>query len=508
MIDLTKGKPIKVILLFTLPLLLGNLFQLFYNFIDAIIVGHTLGKDAFAAVGATSALNFLIMGFAIGITSGFSIIISQRFGANDDEGVKHSFAIGLFLTLITSLILTVIAFTLAQPLLELMQTPPELIKDAHDFLKAIFGGMVFTVLFNYLSNVLRAIGDSRTPLIALIISTILNVILEFVFILGLHAGVFGAGIATIIAQAFSVLYLVIYIKLKVPVLHLQKQHFKFDKKAVSKHAALGYPMGFQSSIIAIGSLTLQIVLNKMGTDVVAMQAIGRQIDQLAMLPMISLGLAVTTFTAQNFGARQYKRMLIGLKHAVIIDVIWGIVFAAILITFNQFFSGLFISHNETKIIHLAFEYYLVNGLFYWILAILFVVRAFIQGYGNSLVPTLAGIAELVMRAGVSVLSLVTVGLIGVLFSSPAAWIGSVIILVPSYFKITKDLRQRSDQTLDTDDLDETLEIIWYIIDSYKAYYNSLYEGTTSKKQVTSMMWLAFKLDFDISDSNKGGVLDC
>ena len=136
------------------------------------------------------------------------------------------------------------------------------------------------------------------------------------------------------------------------------------------------------------------------------------------------------------------------------------------------------------------------------------MRAFIQGYGNSLVPTLAGIAELVMRAGVSVLSLVTVGLIGVLFSSPAAWIGSVIILVPSYFKITKDLRQRSDQTLDTDDLDETLEIIWYIIDSYKAYYDSLYEGTTSKKQVTSMMWLAFKLDFDISDSNKGGVLDC
>ena len=176
MIDLTKGKPIKVILLFTFPLLLGNLFQLFYNFIDAIIVGQTLGKDAFAAVGATSALNFLIMGFAIGITSGFSIIISQRFGANDDEGVKHSFAIGLFLTLITALVLTVIAFTMARPLLEIMQTPPELIRDAHDFLKAIFGGMVFTVLFNYLSNVLRAIGDSRTPLIALIISTILNII--------------------------------------------------------------------------------------------------------------------------------------------------------------------------------------------------------------------------------------------------------------------------------------------------------------------------------------------
>lgn len=444
MIDLTQGKPIKVILRFTIPLLLGNLFQLFYNLIDAIIVGHTLGKDAFAAVGATSALNFLIMGFAIGITSGFSIIISQRFGANDDEGVKQSFAIGLCLTFITAVVLTIVAVSLAEPLLQVMQTPQDLIADAHDFLKAIFGGMVFTVIFNYLSNVLRAIGDSRTPLIALIISTVLNVILEFVFILGLHAGVFGAGVATIIAQAFSVVFLVLFIKLKVPVLHIQRYHFRFKKPEVLKHAALGYPMGFQSSIIAIGSLILQIVLNKMGTDVVAMQAIGRQIDQLAMLPMMSLGLAVTTFTAQNFGAKQYKRMLVGLKHSVIVCVIWALAFAALLLTFNQFFSGLFISADETAIIHLAYEYYLVNGLLYWVLAILFIVRGFIQGYGNSLIPTLAGMAELVMRAGVSVLSLVTVGLIGVLFSSPAAWIGSVIILVPSYFKITKDLRQRSE----------------------------------------------------------------
>lgn len=446
MIDLTQGKPIKVILLFTIPLLLGNLFQLFYNLIDAIIVGHTLGKDAFAAVGATSALNFLIMGFAIGITSGFAIIISQRFGADDDDGVKHSFVIGLFLTLITAVVLTLIASLLAEPLLVVMQTPAALIQDAHAFLKAIFGGMIFTVIFNYLSNVLRAIGDSRTPLIALIISTVLNIVLEFVFILGLHAGVFGAGVATIIAQAFSVIFLILYIKFKVPVLHPKRIHFKLNQAEIQRHAALGYPMGFQSSIIAIGSLTLQIVLNKMGTDAVAMQAIGRQIDQLAMLPMMSLGLAVTTFTAQNFGARQYKRMLIGLKHAVIICIIWALAFAAILLTFNEFFSGLFISKSETTIIHLAFEYYLVNGLLYWVLAILFIVRSFIQGYGNSLVPTLAGIAELVMRAGVSVLSLGTVGLIGVLFSSPAAWIGSVIILVPSYFKITKDLRRRIEMT--------------------------------------------------------------
>lgn len=325
--------------------------------------------------------------------------------------------------------------------------PQALIYDAHDFLKAIFGGLIFTVLFNYLSNVLRAIGDSKTPLIALIISTILNIILEFVFILGLHAGVFGAGIATIIAQAFSVIYLVIFIKLKLPLLHVKKRHLSLDKAEIKKHSALGYPMGFQSSIIALGSLTLQIVLNKLGTDVVAMQAIGRQIDQLAMLPMISLGLAVTTFTAQNFGARQYKRMLVGLKHSVIINVIWGILFTVILLIFNQFFSGLFISAKETNIIHLAFDYYLVNGAFYWLLAILFVVRSFIQGYGNSLVPTLAGIAELLMRAGVSVLSLVTVGLIGVLFSSPAAWIGSVVILVPSYFQITKDLRKKSEKEL-------------------------------------------------------------
>ncbi|GFH42305.1 MATE family efflux transporter [Lactococcus hodotermopsidis] len=442
MIDLTKGKPIKVILLFTLPLLLGNIFQLLYNLIDAIIVGQTLGKEAFAAVGATSALNFLIMGFAIGITSGFAIIISQRFGADDEEGVKNSFVIGLFLTLATSIILSLIAFTFARPLLEIMQTPKELLADAHQFLKAIFGGMIFTVLFNYLSNVMRAIGDSRTPLIALIISTVLNVGLEFLFILGLHAGVFGAGIATVIAQTFSVVFLVVYIKFKVPVLHFGKKNLKLDKKEMKRHSALGYPMGFQSSIIAIGSLTMQIVLNKLGSDVVAMQAIGRQIDQIAMQPMISLGLAVTTFAAQNYGAKKYKRMLIGLKHAVIVDVIWGITFCCLLLTCNKFFSGLFVSPKETHIMALAFDYYLINGVLYWVLAILFIVRGFIQGCGNSLVPTLAGIAELVMRAGVSVLGLMTFGLTAVIFASPAAWIGSVMILIPSYLKITKDLKNK------------------------------------------------------------------
>jgi Na+-driven multidrug efflux pump len=271
---------------------------------------------------------------------------------------------------------------------------------------------------------------------------VINIILDFVFILIFKAGVFGAGIATVIAQIFSVLFLIGYIKFKVPIFHFKRRHLKLDKKEWQRHATLGYPIGFQSSIIALGSLILQIVLNKLGTDVVAMQAIGRQIDQIAMLPMISLGLAVTTFAAQNYGAKQYKRMLIGLKHAVVVDVIWGIIFAILLLSFNRFFSSLFISAKETHILDLAFRYYLINGVLYWVLAILFVVRAFIQGCGNSLVPTLAGIAELIMRAGVAILGLTALNLTTVIFANPAAWIGSIMILIPSYLKITQNLKNK------------------------------------------------------------------
>ena len=438
--DLTKGSPIKVILLFTLPLLIGSFFQLAYNFADSIIVGQTLGKDAFASVGATGSLTFLILGFAQGLTAGLTIITAQKFGAKDDNGIRKSFVHGSFYAMIASLVLTALSLTFLRPSLELMRTPEHLIDYAQDFLTAIYGGMIFTIFFNYLSNVLRSLGNSKTPLIALIIASLINIILDFVFILNFHLGVFGAGLATIIAQAFSVLYLLIYIYRKVPHFHLKQTDWHLDRDNLKKHAQLGFPMGFQSSIIAIGAIILQISLNQLGTDAIAAQAIASKTDQLAMLPMINLGLAMATFTAQNYGAKAYQRILQGLYRTIVIAILWAIFFATVLIIFNRFFSGLFLSDGNQVVYNLALTYYVINGSLYWILAILFITRSFIQGLGKGLAPTLAGIMELIMRAGIATIGSIYFGFSGIAASNPGAWMGSLLILLPSTFIMRKRLK--------------------------------------------------------------------
>ena len=439
--DLTKGSPIKVILLFTLPLLIGSFFQLAYNFADSIIVGQTLGKDAFASVGATGSLTFLILGFAQGLTAGLTIITAQKFGAKDDNGIRKSFVHGSFYAMIASLVLTALSLTFLRPCLELMRTPEHLIDHAQDFLTAIYGGMIFTIFFNYLSNVLRSLGNSKTPLIALIIASLINIILDFVFILNFHLRVFGAGLATIIAQAFSVLYLLIYIYRKVPHFHLKQTDWHLDRENLKKHAQLGFPMGFQSSIIAIGAIILQISLNQLGTDAIAAQAIASKTDQLAMLPMINLGLAMATFTAQNYGAKAYHRILQGLYRTIVIAILWAIFFAAILIIFNRFFSGLFLSDGNQVVYNLALTYYVINGSLYWILAILFITRSFIQGLGKGLAPTLAGMMELIMRAGIATIGSIYFGFSGIAASNPGAWMGSLLILLPSTFIMRKRLKE-------------------------------------------------------------------
>lgn len=437
--DLTQGKPIKVIILFTIPLIIGSFFQLAYNFADAMIVGHTLGQTAFASIGATGSLTFLIIGFAQGLTGGFSIVVAQRFGAKDYAGLKRSYVHGLFYTIVVSLLLSILALLFLRQLLQLMQTPDSLIKLCERFLLSIFGGAVFTVLFNYLSNVLRAVGDSTTPLIALVLACLMNIGLDFLYILTLNMGVFGAGVATVEAQLFSVICLLIYIRRKVPYFHLKRSDYKLNITDLKLHARLGFPMAFQTSIIAIGSLTLQIVLNNLGTVAIAAQSITAKTDQLAMLPMMNLGQAMSTFAAQNYGARKFERLIEGLRQTIYIVIIWAIFFAIILVTFNRFFSGIFIKNPSEEVYRLANIAYMINGLCYWILAILFVVRGFIQGLGRSFAPTLAGVMELIMRVVVSIIGLMTIGYTGVVCANPAAWCGSVAILIPAAFIYKKRL---------------------------------------------------------------------
>lgn len=285
--DLTTGTPAKLIFLFTIPLLVGNIFQQFYNMVDMIIVGQTIGKEALAAVGATGSITFLIIGFAQGLTAGLSIITAQRFGAQDFLGVKKSFAVAIIISFTVTAILTVLSLVFLRPLLLLMQTPPDIIQQAQEFISVILGGMFASMAFNLLSNMIRALGDSRTPLFFLIFAVIINVILDLVFIINFHMGIAGAGYATVIAQISASLMCVIYIKRKIPLLQVSKSDFKIDKDTIFTHLNAGLPMAFQSSIIAIGAVVLQSALNSLGTDVVAAQAAAGRIDQFATQPMMS-----------------------------------------------------------------------------------------------------------------------------------------------------------------------------------------------------------------------------
>lgn len=285
--DLTTGTPAKLIFLFTIPLLVGNIFQQFYNMVDMIIVGQTIGKEALAAVGATGSIIFLIIGFAQGLTAGLSIITAQRFGAQDFRGVKKSFAVAIIISFTVTAILTVLSLVFLRPLLLLMQTPPDIIQQAQEFISVILGGMFASMAFNLLSNMIRALGDSRTPLFFLIFAVIINVILDLVFIINFHMGIAGAGYATVIAQISASLMCVIYIKRKIPLLQVSKSDFKIDKDTIFTHLNAGLPMAFQSSIIAIGAVVLQSALNSLGTDVVAAQAAAGRIDQFATQPMMS-----------------------------------------------------------------------------------------------------------------------------------------------------------------------------------------------------------------------------
>lgn len=438
--DLTKGSPAKLILLFTVPLLIGNVFQQFYNMIDMIIVGQTLGKNALAAVGATGSLTFLIIGFAQGLTAGLAIITAQRYGAKDYRGLKKSFAASVVISLVVTVILTVLSLLFIRPMLQLMQTPPEIIDQAQTFISIILLGIFASVSFNLLSNVIRALGDSRTPLFFLIIAVIINVVLDLIFIIYFGMGVEGAAIATVIAQVSSSVLCLVYIKKKMPLLQLRKKDFNFDKEEFRVHLNAALPMAFQSSIIAVGAIVLQAALNSLGTDVVAAQAAAGRIDQFANQPMMSFGIAMATFTAQNYGAKEYGRILQGVRQTLLMSVGFSLLAGAIVIFFGHFFVQLFVSPSETHVFELAQTYFNINGSLYWILAVLFILRYTLQGLGQSKIPTIAGMMELLMRSFAAIVLTGMGGYPGAAAASPLAWIGSVAVLLYSYMRSMKQLK--------------------------------------------------------------------
>lgn len=428
---MTSGSPTKLIVLFTLPLFLGNLCQQFYSIADTLIVGRTIGIDALAAVGSTGSISFLIIGFAQGVASGLSIITAQRFGADDADGVRKSATTSIVISGVITVIFTLFSVLFARQILEVMHTPHEIIQDAYRFIVIIFAGFGAAMLFNLLSRLILALGDSRTPLYFLLIASVLNIVLELFFILVLHMGVAGAGLATVLAQLSSCVFCLIYIIRRFPILHLHARDWKITRADVREHLHTGLPMGFQNSIIAIGTIIIQFTLNGLGTDAVAAYTAAQKIDNVCMQPMISFGMTMATYAAQNFGANKLDRIRAGIRRCCLLSISITIVISGLAIFFGSAITALFVG-NAPKVIHLSQVYLNLNCSFYFLLATLFIVRFTLQGLGKSFVPTAAGIMELVMRAIAAGIFARIFGFAGASICNPLAWMGSLSILLPSY----------------------------------------------------------------------------
>ncbi|MFN8086579.1 MAG: MATE family efflux transporter [Microbacterium sp.] len=436
---LTTGRPWRVILAFSVPLLIGNVVQQLYQFVDAIVVGRLLGVDALAAVGATGALLFLLLGFTCGLASGFAIPTAQAFGARDFAGVRRSVATGALLSAAITIVLTVFAPMFAGPILALLQTPAELLPGATVFAQISFLGTGAIVAFNFLASIIRAIGDSRTPLIFLTISCLLNAGLVILMVGPLAWGIAGAALATVVAQAVSVVLCLDYVRRRVPVLHVRRFDWRVTRADIAEHLRLGLPMGFQASIIGIGTLTVQIALNTLGADAVAAYTTASRVDGLAVALLQSLGLAASMYAAQNLGGRRPDRIRRGVVQAVWMALGAGVVLGALLIAFGGSMVRLFVGDGSERVVELATLMLHVNGFWYWALAILFILRGSLQGLGSTIIPTVTGVIELIMRVVAALLLGHLLGFEGVVWSNPLAWIGACLVLVPAYIRAHRAL---------------------------------------------------------------------
>ena len=407
--DMTRGNPTRLIISFTLPVLFGNLCQQLYGMVDSIIVGRAISMEALAAVGATSGISFLVIGCIQGLTAGFSVITAQRFGAGYYEGVKRSVATSALLSLAATVLLTAAGILTARPLLEVMNTPADIIEDSYAYIIVIYYGVAATAFYNLLSCIIRALGDSKTPLVFLGISSVLNIILDLTFIIVFKWGVFGASFATVISQGISALLCLFYTIKNYDILRFDSFELKPDLEKMKKLVVIGVPMALQFSITAIGSIILQSAVNTLGKTAVASMTAAIKIQTVAVGPMESMGITMATYCGQNRGARKYSRITAGIGQSIAMTMVYSVAACAAVSFLGGALTTLFIdkntadSENIQKIIDLSVYYLRINGLFYPFLGVLFIIRNSLQGMGYSMLPMLAGVSELAARSLVAIL---------------------------------------------------------------------------------------------------------
>jgi putative MATE family efflux protein len=431
--NLTFGEPTKVIVLFTLPLLIGNLFQQLYSFTDAVVVGRMLNVNALAAVGAAGSLQFLLLGFCFSAATGLAIPIAKAYGAGDMSAMRRSFAAGLLLSVGITVVITIAGVFGSMPLLRLLETPPEIISETYDFLFVTFIGTVATMAFNFLSSAIRALGDSRTPLIILVFCCILNAGFVVAFIGWFGMGVGGAAAATVLAQLVSVVLCLVLIKRRIPELRLHREDFRFYRGEVAEPARIGLAMGFQMSIIAVGAVVLQFGINGLGAASVAAFTASMRVDQVVSAPLNSFGIAMATYVAQNRGARQWLRIRTGMFRIALVSGGIAVVLGMLALAFGTPIIQLFVGAGAPDVVAMGHQYLIVNGALYVLLAMVYLVRSAIQGMGLTLVPTISGIVELLVRAAIGLFVVTQIGWLGVCIAAPASWILGLAPMVISWF---------------------------------------------------------------------------
>ena len=440
---MTEGRPLGLIVAFSLPLMLGNVFQQLYTVVDTMVVGQALGVGALAALGAADWLNWMVLGTIQGFTQGFSIKMSHEFGAGIYDRLRKTVANSILLAILSSVVLLLISQAAARPVLELLQTPDAIIGDSLTYLRIMFAGIPVVMAYNILAAILRALGDGKTPLYAMVVAALINVALDLIFVLVFHWGIAGAAVATVIAQVCSGIFCLVSI-LKLPVLAFSRSDFRMEGRLCLHLMKLGLPMAFQNAIISVGGMIVQFVVNGFGVLFIAGFTATNKLYGILEVAATSYGYAMVTYTGQNLGARKIERISKGMHAAILVAVVTSAVIAAAMLLFGKAILGLFVSGNPEEVaetLNIAYHYLAIMSVFLPVLYILHVTRSCLQGMGNTLLPMLSGIAEFIMRTGTAMLLPLFFGAEGIFYAEILAWLGADVILVASYIVQMRKLKR-------------------------------------------------------------------
>ncbi|MEG0297407.1 MAG: MATE family efflux transporter [Clostridium sp.] len=433
-VDLLKGRILRSLIIFAIPLFISSLFQQLYNTVDIMIVGNVLGDTSLAAIGACAAVYELLVGFALGTGNGLSIVTARSYGSKDENLVKKSVAGSLVIGIGITLIIMVISMLFLHPLLEMLNTPENIIEESYSYISTItmFVGVMF--LYNLCAGVLRAIGNSMMPLIFLIVSSILNIGLDILFITQFNMGIKGAAVATVIAQGVSAVLCIIYIIKKCPILIPKKEHFAFDKELYKELLGQGLSMGVMLLIVSAGTVILQTAINNLGYLIIAGHTAARKLNSFAMIPVSALSMSLATFVSQNKGANQGYRIREAVRYSNIISVVWGIIVTVILILFAPMLMKALSGSSEAVVIDNGVRYLLLNAPFYGVLGILLNLRNALQGIGEKVIPLVSSIIEFIGKILFVALLIPSLEYFGVIICEPVVWCCMCIQLAYAFYK--------------------------------------------------------------------------